>query len=281
MRFMISPAKKMKTDADTLEPKALPVFLGRAQELLEWLRQKDYGELKGIWSCSDAIALQNVERLKTMDLTRRLTPALLSYEGIQYQYMAPAVFEDGQWEYVEEHVRILSGFYGLLRPLDGVVPYRLEMQAKAGPEGDLYAFWNRSLYESLKKETDCIINLASREYAVCVEKYWKEEQGGGIAVPRYITCIFGEEKKDGRAVEKAGPAPKGPGALTSRIKEIPVVQKGTFAKMARGEMIRFAAEHGVEDPEGLKGFDRLGYRFRPEYSGEDVYVFSREEEAPV
>ena len=255
---MISPAKKMKIDTDTLEPKTLPVFLEQAQELLGWLRQKDYGELKAIWNCSDSIAAQNMERLERMDLTGRLTPAVLSYEGIQYQYMAPAVFEDGQWEYVEEHVRILSGFYGILRPLDGVTPYRLEMQAKAGPEGDLYAFWSRSLYDCLKKETDCIINLASREYAVCVEKYLKEERGRGSAVPRYITCIFGEEKRDGKAGGN------------------PVIQKGTFAKMARGEMIRFAAENRVEEPEGLKGFNRLGYRFRPEYSGEDVYVFCRE-----
>ena len=202
---MISPAKKMKIDTDTLEPKTLPVFLEQAQELLGWLRQKDYGELKAIWNCSDSIAAQNMERLERMDLTGRLTPAVLSYEGIQYQYMAPAVFEDGQWEYVEERVRILSGLYGILRPLDGVTPYRLEMQAKAGPEGDLYAFWSRSLYDCLKKETDCIINLASREYAVCVEKYLKEERGRGSAVPRYITCIFGEEKRDG----KAGGNPEG------------------------------------------------------------------------
>lgn len=70
-----------------------------------------------------------------MDLEKGLTPALLAYEGIQYQYMAPGVFEDGAWVYVQEHLRILSGFYGILRPLDGVAPYRLEMQAKGSLRG--------------------------------------------------------------------------------------------------------------------------------------------------
>ena len=83
-------------------------------------------ELQALWKCNDAIAKRNVERLSAMDLRRRLTPAILSYEGIQYQYMAPRVMETAQLDYLQEHLRILSGFYGLLRPLDGVTPYRLE-----------------------------------------------------------------------------------------------------------------------------------------------------------
>ena len=80
---------------------------------------------------NDKIAKQNAARFAGMDLKSSLTPALLAYDGIQYTYMAPAVFEDGQVTYVQEHLRILSGFYGVLKPMDGVVPYRLEMQAKA------------------------------------------------------------------------------------------------------------------------------------------------------
>ena len=171
MRFIISPAKKMKTDTDTLAPAGLPACLDRAQELLDWMRKKSLPEMKAVWKCSDKIAQEAYERLEKTELKRNLTPALVSYEGIQYQYMAPAVFEDGQWDYVQEHVRILSGFYGILQPLDGVVPYRLEMQAKASDAGSLYAFWGRSLYERMAAETDCIVNLASREYALCVEKY--------------------------------------------------------------------------------------------------------------
>ena len=147
-----------------------------------------------------------------MDLTKNLTPALLAYDGIQYTYMAPAVFEDGQFDYVQEHLRILSGFYGVVKPLDGVVPYRLEMQAKAAVSGhkNLYDFWGDSLYQEVMDESGILINLASKEYSKCIEKYLRPED-------RYITCIFGE-LEGGR-----------------------VVQKGVYAKMARGEMVRFMA----------------------------------------
>ena len=253
MRFIISPAKKMKTDTDTLAPAGLPACLDRAQELLDWMRKKSLPEMKAVWKCSDKIAQEAYERLEKTELKRNLTPALVSYEGIQYQYMAPAVFEDGQWDYVQEHVRILSGFYGILRPLDGVVPYRLEMQAKASDAGSLYAFWGRSLYERLAAETDCIVNLASREYALCVEKYLEKEM-------RYVTCVFGEEQGKADAGHE------------SRVSSS---QKGRDAKMARGEMVRFAAERGILAPEGLKDFNRLGYEYREEYSERDLYVFCR------
>ena len=272
MRFIISPAKKMKTDTDTLAPAGLPACLDRAQELLDWIRKKSLPEMKAVWKCSDKIAQEAYERLEKTELKRNLTPALVSYEGIQYQYMAPAVFEDGQWDYVQEHVRILSGFYGILRPLDGVVPYRLEMQAKASDAGSLYAFWGRSLYERLAAETDCIVNLASREYALCVEKYLEKKM-------RYVTCVFGEEQGKADAGHQARALNE-----AQRISS-PVIQKGTHAKMARGkgthakmargEMVRFAAEHRISAPEGLKDFNRLGYEYREEYSERDLYVFCR------
>lgn len=262
MRFIISPAKKMKTDTDTLAPAGLPAYLDRTQELLDWMRKRSLSEMKAVWKCSDKIAQEAYARLEKTELKRNLTPAFLSYEGIQYQYMAPAVFEDGQWDYVHEHVRILSGFYGILRPLDGVVPYRLEMQAKASDAGSLYAFWGRSLYEYLAAETDCIVNLASREYALCVEKYLEKEM-------RYVTCVFGEEQRKEDVGHQAGVLEKAEKAFS------PVIQKGTHAKMARGEMVRFAAEHRILAPEGLKDFNRLGYEYREEYSEKDLYVFCR------
>ena len=99
-----------------------------------------------------------------MDLRGRLTPAVLSYEGIQYQYMAPGVFETGQFAYLQEHLRILSGFYGLLRPFDGVVPYRLEMQARLPVDGhrDLYGFWGDKPARALAGETDLLVEPCIR-----------------------------------------------------------------------------------------------------------------------
>ena len=112
MRIIISPAKKMLTDTDSLAVRELPKYIEKAKELMEWIQGLSYEEAKALWNCNDKIAAQNVERFSNMDLERQLTPALLAYEGIQYKYMAPAVLEDGSWEYVQEHLRILSGFYG-------------------------------------------------------------------------------------------------------------------------------------------------------------------------
>ena len=244
MRIIISPAKKMNVDTDSLPVRDLPAFLEQTEELCRELQSKSPEELQKLWKCNDQIAALNVERLRQMDLRRNLTPAVLAYEGIQYQYMAPNVFTSKEYDYIQEHLRILSGFYGVLRPFDGVTPYRLEMQAKLKNRDakDLYSYWDNILAEHIFSETDCIFNLASKEYSICVSKYLHP----GI---RFITCVFGEEK-DGK-----------------------IIEKGTMCKMARGEMVRYMAENQIEHPEELKHFSRLDYIYDPTRSSEDTYVF--------
>lgn len=246
MKIILSPAKKMRVDTEAVTATTVPVYLEQAQTLLEWLRQQTGEALQTLWKCNDKIAEQNLQRIASMDLSRGLTPAVLAYDGIAYQYMAPAVFEYGHYDYVQEHLRILSAFYGVLRPMDGVTPYRLEMQAKAavGDCKDLYEYWGRRIYDAVRDESGIIINLASKEYSKCVEKYL--QQGD-----HYLTCSF---------VEQAG------GKL---------VTKGTYAKMARGEMVRYMAEQKVETPEALKGFNHLGYVFREDLSNDTEYIFER------
>ena len=124
MKIIISPAKKMNVDTDSLPWRDLPAFLPKTEEIAKTLQVMSRDELKKLWKCNDSIAAVNVERLANMDLRTRLTPAVLAYEGIQYQYMAPGVFTDREYDYIQEHLRILSGFYGVLRPFDGVTPYR-------------------------------------------------------------------------------------------------------------------------------------------------------------
>lgn len=250
MKIIISPAKKMNIDTDTLECRGLPVFLDEAGELLEWMKRLTFAQAKELWKCNDKIAELNYKRFQEMELRRNLTPAVIAYEGIQYQYMAPAVFGGAQTDYIQEHLRILSGFYGVLKPFDGVTPYRLEMQAKASEAGDLYKFWGDKLYrevEGEEKDDGFILNLASKEYSKCVEKYLTPED-------TYVTVVFGE------------------------LADRKVKQKGTLAKMARGEMVRYLAEKEVEDPDGIKEFDRLGYCFEETLSNEKEYVFLKQGE---
>ena len=134
MKIIISPAKKMNIETDIFRYRSLPVFVEEAEKLMRWIQSLSFAEAQKLWGCNDKLAELNFSRFKEMDLYKALTPALLSYEGLQYQYMAPDVFSEKEWEYVQKHLRILSGFYGVLKPLDGVVPYRLEMQAKTKVE---------------------------------------------------------------------------------------------------------------------------------------------------
>ena len=244
MRIIISPAKKMVVDTDSFAVDGLPVFLEQTERLKAALQGMSPSELQTLWKCNDAISKLNVERLSAMDLRRRLTPAIVSYEGIQCRYMAPGVMGTAQLDYLQEHLRILSGFYGLLRPFDGVTPYRLEMQARLSVDGhrDLYDFWDDTLARQLAAETDFVLNLASKEYSKAVEPHLPKSV-------RFLTCTFGEWK-DGK-----------------------VIEKGTMCKMARGQMVRWLAENNVTSRADIRVFDQLGYRFQPELSNESHNVF--------
>lgn len=245
MRIILSPAKKMRID-DSLLWVDYPMFLNRTQRLMEVLQGMKDADLKQLWKCNDQITKLNVERLERMDLRKNLTPAILAYEGIAYQYMAPGVFTQQEFDYVQEHLRILSGFYGILRPFDGVTPYRLEMQAKLCVDGtkDLYAFWGDSLARALLNETDCIVNLASKEYSAAVSKNVPDSV-------RFLTCTFGE------------------------IKNGKVIEKATMCKKARGEMVRYMAQNQIKNAEDVKSFDLLNFHFAPEHSDTENFTFLR------
>lgn len=247
VKIIISPAKKMRQDTDTMECQGTPVFLQEADRLREYMKALDYQEAKKIWNCNDKIARLNYGRFAQMDLSRGLTPALLAYEGIQYQYMAPSVFEGGSWEYVQRRLFILSGFYGVLKPLDGIVPYRLEMQARIhmGAYKDLYGYWGDKIYREVCSGAKAVLNLASKEYSRCISPWLSPGD-------RFLTCRFGE-------------------LINGKV-----VEKGTQVKMARGEMVRYLAESGIEEADGVKGFHGLGYKFAEEYSDKDTYVFLKE-----
>ena len=164
MRIIIAPARKMNPELDSLAPESLPRFLDRTERLKAALQAMTPGELQKLWKCNDAIAALNVERLRDMDLRRRLNPAVLAYEGIQYQYMAPGVFETGQFDYIREHLRIL------------------------------YGFWGSALADQLAAEIGLILNLASNEYSRAVKPHLP-------STVRFLTCTFGE-LKDGNVIEK-------------------------------------------------------------------------------
>ncbi len=244
MRIIIAPAKRMVVELDSFAVDGLPQFLERTERLRDVLRDMAPKDLQTLWKCSDAIAKQNIERLEQMELRRVLTPAVVAYEGLQYRYMAPGVMETAHLDYLREHLRILSGFYGLLRPFDGVTPYRLEMQARLAVDGrrDLYQFWGDCLARQLASETDFVLNLASKEYSRAVEAHLPK-------TVQFVTCTFGEWK-GGK-----------------------VIEKGTMCKMARGQMVRWLAENNVTDAANIQAFDQLHYQVQPDLSSKYHIVF--------
>lgn len=235
----------MIKDNDYLIHETMPVFLSETGILLDYLKSLDKKSLKELYKASDLIVDENYKRFKTLDLNNDLTPAIIAYDGIAYKNMAPGVFTSDEFDYLQKHLRIISGFYGVLKPLDGVRPYRLEMANKIKLKGykDLYDFWKDKIYKEMVQDEDIIINLASKEYSKCIEDY--------IDKDKLININFVEETK-GKLVTKA-----------------------TFAKMARGLMVRYMAERKIEDIEGLKSFNYLGYKYREDLSNENNLFFER------
>ena len=248
LRFIISPAKKMRSQDAPPWPEREPAFLERTAELMRAVQALTRDEAQALWACSDQLADLNYERFCTMDLARGTTSAALAYEGIQYTHLAAGIMSEGELAWLDEHLRILSGFYGILRPLDGVVPYRLEMQAHlaVGDARDLYEFWGDALYEALASEgCDTIVNVASVEYAHAVTP-WVRSNG-----PQVMTCLFGV-MRDGR-----------------------LRQPATEAKAARGTFIRWCAERGVTSTEELREFAERGYALDPNASDRSTLTFVR------
>ena len=164
MKILISPAKQMKTYEDYFDTSSSPLFLDQTKILLKQLKSLSYSELKIAFKCSDKLAKEAYENYQSLDLDQARIPALFAYRGIQYTTMAPEVLEDEALRYLSKHLLILSGFYGLLRPFDTIVKYRLEMQSKI--PFSLYDFWGSALADSI--QDPFILNLASEEYAKCI-----------------------------------------------------------------------------------------------------------------
>lgn len=226
-----------------------PVFLTKTKQLLSYIQTIPVTTLQKMLVTNSKIAKETYDIYQKMDLYHKVTPAILCFDGIQYTYMGPKIFEEQYNQYVQEHVLILSGFYGVLRPFDGVTPYRLELNTPFMTPfcKSLYDFWKDSLYQEVIRKENLIIDLASKQYSRSITKYKSQEV-------RIVKCYF-MEKEENRCVEK-----------------------GVYVKMARGEMIRYLASVQASSVEEVKQFKALGYRYCKNLSDEGKIVFIREKE---
>ena len=248
--IVVSPAKKMNVVDSAPYAQGSPVLLDRTAKLMEAVRALSRDEAKALWRCSDKLADLNYERFEHMDLNRDVTAAVLSYEGIQYQHLQASVMDEQCLGWLGAHLRILSGFYGVLQPFDGVVPYRLEMQAKlsVGSTRDLYEYWGGSLFDALVAQgCTCVVNLASVEYAKAVVPF---ARAAGMPV---LTCLFG----------------------TVRQSDGKLLQRATEAKAARGTFVRWCAENAVESTAAMRDFSERGYALNKDRSSSETLVFVR------
>ncbi len=255
MLIVLSPAKSLDLETpSTTDAFTTPDFVGQASELISVLRGYSPGQIAELMRISDPLAMLNVARYAHWSEEHAEgRQAIMAFDGDVYTGLAARTLAPEALAWTQEHVRILSGLYGLLRPLDLMHPYRLEMGTRlANPRGkDLYAFWGSLVTQALNRQAAAIgakalVNLAS-------EEYFKSVKPKELDVP-VINPVF-EDWKNGK------------------YKII-----SFFAKRARGMMARYAAERGIVDPERLKEFDVDGYAFDERGSSERDWLFRRRQD---
>jgi cytoplasmic iron level regulating protein YaaA (DUF328/UPF0246 family) len=250
MIAVISPAKTLdyKQSMPDFVPSA-PRFSDDAERLAAAAAKLSRRKLGALMHISDRLAELNVERFRSFDALPERS-AIYAFAGDVYAGFEVHSLDEEAVRFAQDHLRILSGLYGLLRPLDAIRPYRLEMGTRWAPrKGDLYAFWQgriaAALGSDLAEQGDqVVVNLASKEYWTAVQRHLDPAW-------RVIEIDFREEGPDG-------------------------LRFNTFAaKRARGIMARYICEHRLADPEALKGFDSDGYAFDPENSDAARWRFRR------
>lgn len=253
MLTVISPAKSLDMEPVALTP-TQPDFQADAVRLSKTAKNLTLGELKGLMSISDDLAMLNRDRFKAFaaePLAETTKPAALAFNGDTYQGLEAKTLDADDMAWAQDHLRILSGLYGLLRPLDAIQPYRLEMgsRLKTRRGKSLYDYWGDTIAKALNAqakavETDVLVNCASQEYFGAADRKALKLQ---VITPQFM------EVKDDRP----------------RIVSF-------FAKRARGAMARYMTENRVTHMDDIKGFTLGGYKFDGDLSEGTNFVFLRD-----
>lgn len=254
MLFLLSPAKTLDYTSPVPDvPHTLPAFLDDSARLIEVLRRKSPQAIATLMDISDPLAALNAARYQAWSpkfTQRNARQAVLAFDGDVYDGLRARELKSGDLEWAQQHLRILSGLYGVLRPLDWMQPYRLEMgtSLKVGNAANLYQYWGSRIAEHLNRDlaadkTPVIVNLASQEYFKAVDRK--------ALKARVIDCVFEEWKPAGWKIVSFS------------------------AKKARGLMARYAIMKRLETPRKLEQFNLEGYAFDPAASQPERLVFRR------
>lgn len=251
MISIISPAKNMRNlKVDNIKPKMYGesrFFTKETKEIINELKKLTPWDIQSIMKVNEKIAFQSYAYFQDFNFDEEGVCGILAYDGLVFKNIKAEEFTSEDFDFANNHVRILDAFYGIVNPLDGVLPYRLEMQYKINiNDKNLYKFWGDKLYKKLYSEDKVIINLASEEYAKAVRGFLDKDD-------IFIDIDF-KIHKDGKLKTMA-----------------------TYAKMARGQMIKYIIENKINNPEDLKDFTFNGYKFDHNLSTNKKYVFIRQD----
>ena len=235
---------------DNIKPKIYGkyrLFTEETKEIIKELRNLTPWDIQSIMKVNEKIAFQSYAYFQDFNFDEEGVCGLLAYDGLVFKNIKAEEFTSEDFDFAHNHVRILDAFYGIVNPLDGVLPYRLEMQYKINiNDKNLYKFWDNKLYKKLYSEDNVIVNLASEEYAKAVRTFLDKDD-------IFIDIDF-KIHRDGKLKTMA-----------------------TWAKMARGQMIKYIVENRINNPEDLKDFTFNGYKFDTTLSTDKKYVFVKQE----
>lgn len=251
MISIISPAKNMRNiKINNINPKTLGAnryFTTETKEIIQVLKSLSPFDIQSLMKVNEKIAFQSYAYFQDFNFQEEGVCGLLAYDGLVFKNIKAEDFSNEDFGFANDHIKILDAFYGIVNPLDEVLPYRLEMQYPIKINDlTLYKFWNDKIYNKLYSDDNVIVNLASEEYAKVVRKFLKEDD-------IFIDIDF--------KVYKNG-----------KLKTL-----ATLAKIARGQMIKYIVENKINNPEDLKNFSFDNYKFSHNLSTSRKFVFIKED----
>jgi len=252
LKVLLSPAKSLQTESECFLEPTVPLFEKQAQDVVNKLKKMTPKALSQLMSISEDLAQLNWSRFQNwreLEENPDAIQPIFAFSGEVYRGLNASSFDKGSIEYAQESIRILSGLYGILKPLDGISPYRLEMGSKFSPKAkqkNLYEYWGNQITDYMQKDlkqSDVIVNLASKEYTRVLD--FK-------SIPNTVITPVFKDYKNGK------------------LKTIMV-----YAKKARGSMAHYIVSNRIENLENLKGFNTDSYAFDSNLSSESEWVFIR------
>lgn len=251
MIAIISPAKNMRNlKIDNINPQIIGkerYFTKETEEIIRVLKNLAPWDIQSLMKVNEKIALQSYAYFQDFNFNDKGVCGLLAYDGLVFKNIKAEDFTKEDFDYANKHIRILDAFYGMVNPLDDILPYRLEMQYPIKIQGNnLYKFWDDKIYKKLYSEDNVIVNLASEEYAKTVRRFLNKDD-------IFIDIDF-KVNKDGKLKTLA-----------------------TLAKMARGQMVKYIIENKINNPEDLKDFTFNNFKYCSNLSTSKKFVFIKED----